>query len=273
MFLSDKFDMILSKYKNESFSHAYMFNTNNLDFLKKDLNVLLKNILCMKTYNESCKEDCNICHLFNSNSLPNYIDVYPDGLQIKKEDVENIKEKFNKKTLYGKYNIYVINNCDLLNDKSSNGLLKFLEEPVDNVLGFLITDNIERVLPTIRSRCEIVNVLYNTTQEISENYQRSIEDFMFYISDVNKNVSLVYDVVFKDTSYNRRDFCNIIKILIEQLQESIVDNNIAYLNNISIGKKIDMMDLLKNTLTKLESNVNIEVAILVIALELRKLYE
>ena len=50
--------------------------------------------------------------------------------------------------------ILVISLADEMNEKAQNTLLKTLEEPYDNSLILLISENIERLLPTIRSRCQ-----------------------------------------------------------------------------------------------------------------------
>ena len=50
--------------------------------------------------------------------------------------------------------ILVISLAEEMNEKAQNTLLKTLEEPYDKSLILLISENIERLLPTIRSRCQ-----------------------------------------------------------------------------------------------------------------------
>ena len=50
--------------------------------------------------------------------------------------------------------ILVISLADEMNEKAQNTLLKTLEEPYDKSLIFLISENVEKLLPTIRSRCQ-----------------------------------------------------------------------------------------------------------------------
>ena len=45
-----------------------------------------------------------------------------------------------------------------MNDTSFNKMLKFLEEPEDNILGFYITRNKDSVANTIVSRCELIKM-------------------------------------------------------------------------------------------------------------------
>ena len=50
--------------------------------------------------------------------------------------------------------ILVISLADEMNEKAQNTLLKTLEEPYDNSLILLLSENIDLLLPTIRSRCQ-----------------------------------------------------------------------------------------------------------------------
>jgi DNA polymerase III subunit delta' len=52
--------------------------------------------------------------------------------------------------------VFVIESADQLGDESANRLLKTLEEPASFVHIILITDRLGDVLPTIRSRCQVV---------------------------------------------------------------------------------------------------------------------
>ncbi len=55
------------------------------------------------------------------------------------------------------YQVVVINEAEKLNEESGNSLLKLLEEPGSNTIFFLITTDGEAVLPTIRSRSQLVH--------------------------------------------------------------------------------------------------------------------
>ena len=52
--------------------------------------------------------------------------------------------------------VFVIERVDELGDEAANRMLKTLEEPPDFVHLILITDRLAEVLPTIRSRCQLV---------------------------------------------------------------------------------------------------------------------
>ncbi|HPG56944.1 MAG TPA: hypothetical protein PKW98_03935 [Candidatus Wallbacteria bacterium] len=52
--------------------------------------------------------------------------------------------------------VYIINDARFFNSESANCFLKTLEEPTPNVIFILITSSIDSMLPTIRSRCQLV---------------------------------------------------------------------------------------------------------------------
>ena len=64
--------------------------------------------------------------------------------------------------------ILVISLADDMNEKAQNTLLKTLEEPYDKSLILLLSENIERLLPTIRSRCQKMFLPALTTAELKK---------------------------------------------------------------------------------------------------------
>lgn len=77
---------------------------------------------------------------------------------IKIDDIRNLEERFYKTGInkIGK-KVYIINCVENLGIDSVNALLKFLEEPSDNTYAFLTTESETRVLPTIKSRTQIIH--------------------------------------------------------------------------------------------------------------------
>ena len=57
------------------------------------------------------------------------------------------------KPYYGGYKVYIIEDAQLMNENAQNALLKTIEEPPEYGIVFLITDNADSLLETIRSRC------------------------------------------------------------------------------------------------------------------------
>ncbi len=56
------------------------------------------------------------------------------------------------------YRVVVIKKAELMNEESSNALLKTLEEPLGKGILLLITEQAKNLLPTIVSRCQLINL-------------------------------------------------------------------------------------------------------------------
>lgn len=57
-----------------------------------------------------------------------------------------------------KTKIFIVNNLDLMTDESANALLKTLEDAPHSSVFLLLTNNLERVAQTVKSRCHILNI-------------------------------------------------------------------------------------------------------------------
>lgn len=85
--------------------------------------------------------------------------IEPDGLSIKKEQILALQQEFSKTALVSGARIYVIKGIEKISQSAANSLLKFMEEPLSQkVYGFLLTENIDDVLPTILSRSQIIHL-------------------------------------------------------------------------------------------------------------------
>jgi len=88
---------------------------------------------------------------------PDFIRVQPEKNAIKIEAVRQLIHRLSLKPFEKNRIVIVIEDADALTEGAANSLLKTLEEPADYVLFLLLTAKPERVLPTIRSRCQRVN--------------------------------------------------------------------------------------------------------------------
>lgn len=84
-------------------------------------------------------------------------DIYiikPENNNIKKEVILDLQKKLEKKSMYNKNKLYIIDEIETLNIYSANSMLKLLEEPENNIYALLISKNVCSVLSTIKSRCQ-----------------------------------------------------------------------------------------------------------------------
>lgn len=273
MFENDKFNIIYNKFQNKRMPHAILLNTNNIERARNDLTLLIKKIACTNSYQEKCDKECNICYQIENNLIPSICEISPLKMTIDRQQIFDLKEKFLAKPLYLDYNIYIINYCDTLNFKSATTLLKFLEEPEDNILGFYLTENLEKVLPTIRSRCEIFNILYENEINNDEELDQAITKYLQYVKE-NDNMAFIYSDVFEELNFERKDYSKMFKYLLK-LFESKFSNNCQnkLVNEFRNEDNVKIMELIKQVIIDIEANVNIELCLMLFSRELRKYYE
>lgn len=273
MIENEVFKTIYSKFKNNRMPHAILINTNNIMKARQDLNILLKNIACPKKYQDDCNEGCHICYQIENNLIPSIVEISPVKMTIDRQQIFDLKEKFLAKPLYLDYNIYIINYCETLNFKSATTLLKFLEEPEDRILGFYLTENLEKVLPTIRSRCEIFNLLYENEINNNEELKEIITNYLQYVKE-NDNIAFVYNDVFESLNLERKDNAKIFKYLLKEFEKKFTKTcQNSLINEFKYEDNIKIMNLIKQIIIDIESNVNIELCIMLFSKELRKYYE
>ena len=162
----NKYEKIEEKLKEalDYLSHAYLFVINdNLDFEEIIYN-FIKNIL---TKDESKENKQNIIKLIDDKAFTEIKEIRADGMWIKKEQMLNLKYEFKTKVLNSNKRIYLIYEADKLNKSSSNSILKFLEEPEEDIVAILTTNNLGGVLNTIVSRCQIINLPKSDTKNLS----------------------------------------------------------------------------------------------------------
>lgn len=254
----------LVKYYHENkLSHAYLIETNNLDKCYEDLIEVIKMINCKDEFTSNC-DKCNICNLINQGFLPSLVVIEASGASIKKEQVLELKRMFSTVPIYTKNNIYVIKMAEKLNGASANTMLKFLEEPEDNIIGFFITLNSNNVLTTIKSRCEVIKNFYDKDLSINteNNLKYDVAIEYLYKLEVEKKELIMYnrDVILNKFN-EREDIKEIFKIILyiyESLLKGEVIPKLESLVNIDKNILYKRINKVTQVLEVIDSNVNIE---------------
>ena len=170
------YQMLKNEISNDKIAHAFLISGNDL-LLKKELAIFLAQSIVEGNKDFAC-EECSICNRIKQN---NYLDyIYIDGTKepIKKEKIEAIQVQFSKQAVEkANKKVYVINGIENATIAGLNSLLKFLEEPNgETTHAILITNNINKLLPTIISRCQRIELkpsryssLYSEYKKIQDN--------------------------------------------------------------------------------------------------------
>jgi DNA polymerase III subunit delta' len=110
---------------------------------------------------------CDACRVFAAGNHPDFHRVYRQLIRLTKEDVKarDVSAPVIREYLIGPANlkpsmdhgkVFVVEEAELMNIVAQNVLLKTLEEPPPGTLIILLTDNPNSLLPTIRSRSQII---------------------------------------------------------------------------------------------------------------------
>ncbi|HWI48258.1 MAG TPA: DNA polymerase III subunit delta' [Rummeliibacillus sp.] len=141
-------------FEKNRVGHAYIFEGGKGTGTEEMMLYFVRLLLCENPQNNVPCETCRSCHRIKSGNHPNFHQVYPEGQFIKVDAIENLLNEMSKTGLEAGRKVYVIHSAERLNVKSANKLLKFLEEPEGVVTAIFVTQNINAIIPTIRSRCQ-----------------------------------------------------------------------------------------------------------------------
>lgn len=103
---------------------------------------------------------CNVCTSLQNETHPDLHTIRPKGLlhAIRTDDVLAMIQALQTTTLAGEAKIAIIYDAETVRKESANRLLKTVEEPPPSTYFIFLTARIERLLPTIRSRCHILRM-------------------------------------------------------------------------------------------------------------------
>lgn len=165
-------------------SHAYIINGEKGSGKKLLAGLFAQTLQCEKKGTEPCME-CQSCRQAVSLNQPDIIRVTHEKANT--ISVEDIRTQVNGDIMVrpysSPYKIYIIDEAEKLSAQAQNALLKTIEEPPVYGVILLLTSNTGMLLPTIRSRCVILNLKpvpdetvekYLTEQMGVEKYQAKI---------------------------------------------------------------------------------------------------
>ncbi|MED3560969.1 DNA polymerase III subunit delta' [Bacillus xiapuensis] len=149
--------MIKNSIQKHRVAHAYLLEGIR-GTGKREIALLYTKALFCESLNDGYKpcETCKNCKRINHGNHPDVHIVEPDGQSIKVEQIRNLQVEFSKKGVESLKKVYLLIHADKMSISASNGLLKFLEEPSAQTTAFLLTEQPQKILPTILSRCQVL---------------------------------------------------------------------------------------------------------------------
>lgn len=140
-------------------SHAYIINGEKSSGKEFIARIFAMTLQCERKGIEPCQE-CHSCKQALSDNHPDIIHVThekPNTIS-----VDDIRAQINNdvgiKPYSGSYKIYIVNEAEKMTPQAQNAILKTLEEPPAYAVILLLTTNVNSLLPTILSRCVVLNM-------------------------------------------------------------------------------------------------------------------
>ncbi len=142
--------------KHQRVGHAYVFSGSK--GVGKSLMALefAKALNCLSFNNDVC-DKCDNCLKIGNYSHPDVIWIKPDTKSIKIDQIRQVQKDMNFVAIGVNYKVFIIEQAELLTLQAANSLLKIMEEPENQMVTILLVENYSQLLPTIRSRCQIIN--------------------------------------------------------------------------------------------------------------------
>ena len=157
-------------------SHAYMINGEKGSGKKLLAGLFAQTLQCEAGGTEPCMQ-CRSCKQAESLNQPDIIRIThekPNTIS-----VEDIREQLNGdiqiRPYSSPYKVYIIDEADKLSVQAQNALLKTIEEPPSYAVIFLLTENAGTLLPTIRSRCVLLDLKPVSSQIIKRYLMEDLE--------------------------------------------------------------------------------------------------
>lgn len=150
---------LIERIRQNRFPHALMLK--GVSGLGKRLlaDALAKRLLCMESAEVACGH-CKSCQLIEAGSHSDLFVCVPeeDSKVIKVDQVRQLNDFVSQSCRISGVKVVIVDPAAALNQNSANALLKNLEEPTGRAIYLVLDHQAGNVLPTIRSRCQVVDI-------------------------------------------------------------------------------------------------------------------
>jgi len=171
---------------------------------------------------------CTDCQSVLENNNPNVVNFISTKTNILISDVKELIAVAESSSQKHKHKVIILNNADSMIDRTSNFLLKAIEEPPMRTVWILTANSQVAILPTIRSRCLVVNLGYKMNliptnlvqKELRKNIIENLFNIMSYEIAVIRANKFIVQIINNATA----EYENSQKSAISKYNEIIGEN-------------------------------------------------
>ncbi len=159
-------ETLKSQLKENRTSHTYIFQSNDLELAKTKAYDFIKELMPDDELEKSMQRDLMV--------------LEASGKTIKIESVREMIKFFQSKPFHSEFKFALIEDGAKLNVQSSNAMLKILEELPSYGKIIILAQNAYELLPTIRSRCQHVNIEARVSYDIDVEFVEGLVEAFLY---------------------------------------------------------------------------------------------
>lgn len=208
-----------NSYDSKYLSHAYLFDGPDGSG-KYEAAIYTAMMLLCNSDDKPCQR-CNNCIKVEKGSHLNLIKIEPQNDLIKKEQVEELIHELSMTPLESGAQVAIICGADKMNPAASNALLKILEEPAPNHYIFLLTSQINKLLPTIISRTQVIRLKPLPRKYIMESLKENgVErDISYVLSYITNDLEEAKEMIALGKAYNALSLAVAVELAIAKSKD------------------------------------------------------
>lgn len=161
-------ETLTNAFDNDRIGHAYILTGVRGVGKTTTARIIAKGLNCL-AHDKPTINPCGDCQNCTSITNGKNIDVFEMDAASRTgiDDIREIIDSIPYKPLNCRYKVYIIDEVHMLSKQAFNGLLKTLEEPPEHVKFIFATTEIHKILPTILSRCQRIDLKRIQTKELT----------------------------------------------------------------------------------------------------------
>ena len=151
------FRQLQNSFISHRLAHAYLFEGDQGTGKEAMAQWFAQHLFCTNLQNGYPCGKCNNCVRIKEQEHPDVFEIKPEGQTIKVDQMRALQSELSKSGFETNKKVVIIQQAETMNVNSANSLLKFLEEPPQGLTLLLLTQALGKILPTIRSRCQVIH--------------------------------------------------------------------------------------------------------------------
>lgn len=227
-------ELLYHSLRNERLAHAYLLAGPKGSGKKQMALHLAKSLFCTEREADACGA-CVTCRRIEGGNHPDVLFITPDGASIKIDQIRSLQKEMAMRAVESSRKVYIIEHVDKMTTQAANSLLKFLEEPPAGVLALLLTEHSHAILPTILSRCQIVQFSPLSAESFAEKLRA--EGVLAGMAQVASHITTNVEEAM--TLSQSESFAQLRNLVIQLVQECKQRNSSALLTIHDMLQKSD----------------------------------